>query len=378
MAVSLENAMSFGDAVKKMTAGQRGAPAPEARRPETPAAQAETVQQEEPEALEVQTSQAQGEAVDADLDPGESQALEPGGDLAVSEEPDGSEDTEDTWSLTDLAEALEMDEDSLRSATKVRIKVDGKESDVTLGELVKGYQLEAHTTNKSKALAEQRRAFEAEAIQQRQRFEQQAQALATQFQTAEQLLQEAWNAPDLRELEQDDPGEAALQRQKIQERFARLEYARAEARQRYEAETHRQFLEHLGRQSQMLQERYPDWEGQYRDRVQGVLNELQVRRDETHLWGDARVLGVLTELIQLREQVAKGTAVKGKANELRKRLQAKQVPAKLLKASKERGASAQRKTELDKLQKSFERATGTRAQLSAAARLMSARRKLKK
>lgn len=87
---------------------------------------------------------------------------------------------------------------------RYRVKVDGQESEVTLDELVKGYQREADYTKKTQSLAEQRKAVEAE----RQAVEQAKQlrdTYAQRLQIIEQALRSQAQGENLDELKETDP-----------------------------------------------------------------------------------------------------------------------------------------------------------------------------
>lgn len=87
---------------------------------------------------------------------------------------------------------------------RYRVKVDGQESEVTLDELVKGYQREADYTKKTQTLAEQRKAVEAE----RQAVEQAKQlrdTYAQRLQIIEQALRSQTQGENLDELKETDP-----------------------------------------------------------------------------------------------------------------------------------------------------------------------------
>jgi len=75
-------------------------------------------------------------------------------------------------SLSELAEAFEMETDALSEHLKVQIKVDGEIKEVTLGEAMKGYSREADYTQGKMRHAETVKAFEAEAVQSRTQWQQ--------------------------------------------------------------------------------------------------------------------------------------------------------------------------------------------------------------
>ncbi len=73
-----------------------------------------------------------------------------------------SEDEGEAIEAQDVEPAEAEDEQAEDNSDLYEVTVDGEKKQVTLNELVKGYQLEAHYTQKSQKLAEDRKAVEAE------------------------------------------------------------------------------------------------------------------------------------------------------------------------------------------------------------------------
>jgi hypothetical protein len=110
---------------------------------------------------------------------------------------------------------------------RYRVKVDGQESEVSLDELVKGYQREADYTKKTQTLAEQRKAVEAE----RQTVEQAKQlrdTYAQRLQIIEQALRSQTQGENLDELKETDPIGYAVKVAERSENEKRLYAIRAE------------------------------------------------------------------------------------------------------------------------------------------------------
>lgn len=105
------------------------------------------------------------------------------------------------------------------------IKVDGKDVAVTLDELQKGYSRHADYTQKTQALAEERRSLEAEAATMRTRNEQYAVLLDK---VEEGLKQLTPPEPDWDALRRDNPEEFAVQWAEHQRREEALKAVRSE------------------------------------------------------------------------------------------------------------------------------------------------------
>ncbi|MCG7904399.1 MAG: hypothetical protein JAY60_18480 [Candidatus Thiodiazotropha weberae] len=154
--------------------------------------------------------------------------------------------------LTD--DAVVVDDDGV----KIKAKIDGQESAVTLQELLKGYQLEGHVTQKSQKLAEERRAFEQEREAQKQEM---ATALGQVKQltdyTEQQLLAE-FNI-DWKSLRQNDPAEFSAKRQEFQERYAQIQQAKNSVVQQQQQLTEEQMAEVVQRERSRLLDAIPTW-----------------------------------------------------------------------------------------------------------------------
>ena len=246
---------------------------------------------------------------------------------------------------------------ALEGAT-LKIQASGQTLEVTPEDLVKSFQIKADQTKKYDAIAEQRRALEAESLQRHQAHEQRAQHLASQLDVAEQTITELWNSPELEEMRELEPGAWAAERQRIQEKYARIQQVRANAAQQYDQESQQQFQEHLRRESMVIEEKYPNWTTEYRAPVQKALAEIGVSGADRHLWGDSRFMLAMTELVQLRQQTATHKAASDDVAKLKKKLKSKGTPPKLLKPSKDKGPKAQKRARLETLRKRAEQAKG--------------------
>lgn len=145
---------------------------------------------------------------------------------------------EEPWipqTVDELAEGLGVDLDALK-AIKVKTKIDGVESDVPLGEVIKNYQLNKALTDRSEALAHQRKALEQAYQQFTVERETKLQDLTSWNQILETRLREQVAAVDWQQLREEDPAEYAAKRQEFTERIAEIETMKASM------ENHRQAL----------------------------------------------------------------------------------------------------------------------------------------
>jgi len=178
-----------------------------------------TEESEEPE-----TSPVSDEAqIESDDDESEDETIEP-------EEPEDDAERlelepEEFATLLGLeGDDISVDDDG---AVKVKVKIDGEESTVSLNDLRKSYQLEGHVTKKSMALAEEMKAFEQEADSARQNYATALNQAGALVQTLEQEMLSTFNNLDWQGLEQTDPGRYAAERQKYGERYQQVEQIKA-------------------------------------------------------------------------------------------------------------------------------------------------------
>jgi hypothetical protein len=172
------------------------------------------------EAIQPETPESAPEQDSEGVPPKEDEVAEDVPEQAEEKEP------EDKWfpeSIDQLAEALEVDLDALK-AIKIKTKVDGVESDVPLGEVIKNYQINKSLTERSEQLAHNRKVLEQAA----QEFQQQRDNQLAQWQTWNQVLEtrlrEQVAAVDWQQLREEDPAEYAAKRQEFTERIAEVEH----------------------------------------------------------------------------------------------------------------------------------------------------------
>lgn len=173
----------------------------------------------------------------------EAQAAKPEIELEAKSEPDPSQIQPEPGPEGAEPEAAELEGEGREEAktesgepdgSYVQVVVDGEERKVTVDELVKGYQQEASYTQRSQAMAEERRNFEA----QRQAA---AAELTDYYQGVEQLanqLRAEWmkampSPQEMDQLRQNDPAEWAARKEELKDREALLNAAASE-RQRLE------------------------------------------------------------------------------------------------------------------------------------------------
>ena len=158
------------------------------------------------EAASLLISPEQGqETEDAQQDEEILEAIEDG--IEGIEESESESDGDESEEEGESDEDEEQDEESEQPQT-VKVKVDGEEVEVTLDELKSGYSRTKDYTRKTQELAEQRKAFEAEATAIREERQVYGQLLN---QLHQQIQASQGQEPDWEYLRQTDPIEYSLQ-----------------------------------------------------------------------------------------------------------------------------------------------------------------------
>lgn len=171
---------------------------------------------------------------------------------------------------------VEQDEDGEpEEPTKYRVKAAGEEREVTLDELIKSYQLGTDYTKKSQAVAEERKAVEAE----KARIEE-ARYLRDQYaerlQVIEQMLNQQPETENLDYLKETDPIGYAVKVAELSQREKQLAQVRAE-QARIAEQQERERQEQLGQvvqaEARKLAEVIPD----YADPTKGETLRRELR-----------------------------------------------------------------------------------------------------
>ena len=178
---------------------------------------------------------------------------------AQSDEDEGEEPEEESNDESDGEE--QEDSEQEEQERTYRVKAAGEEKDVTLDELVKNYQLGADYTKKSQAVAEERKAVQAEyqAIQEAKQLRDQ---YAQQLQVIEQMLSRGEEPENLDYLKETDPIGYAVKVAELSQKEKQLSQVRAQQNQiRAQQEQDRQqWMANLVRQeSEKLATVLPDY-----------------------------------------------------------------------------------------------------------------------
>jgi len=180
------------------------------------------------------------------------------GDSEEAEEGQAEEQTEEVETSDEVEYSEESEEEQPKPRYKV--KASGEEVEVELDELIKGYQQGADYTKKSQALAEQRKALEAE----RQHLEyvkQERQAYAQKLQALDSFLSQQNQGVNLDVLKETDPIGYAVAVAEQSQREKQLAVVRNEQQrlaQQQQSEHHASLQNHLRQESEKLTSLIPE------------------------------------------------------------------------------------------------------------------------
>jgi hypothetical protein len=204
------------------------------------------------------------------------------------EQPEAQAEANDSEAESDEYEAQAEDESEVeqedgqdeQEQPRYRVKAAGEEKEVTLDELIKSYQLGTDYTKKSQAVAEERKAVEAE----RQRVEEAKQLrdqYAERLQIIEQMLNQQPETENLDYLKETDPIGYAVKVAEISQREKQLAQVQAERQriaQQQDQERQQQLSSVVQAEARKLAEAIPDYaDPQKGEAMRRELREFGVR-----------------------------------------------------------------------------------------------------
>lgn len=233
-----------------------------------------------------------------------------------------SEDSEEEYEETE-----EVEEEEVEEPPRYRVKAAGEEKEVTLDELVKGYQLGADYTKKTTEVAEQRKALEAErmAIEQAKQIRDQ---YAQRLQMMEEFLQQP--EEDIESLKDTDPIGYAVKVAERTQREKQLEAVRteqiriAQQQQAEQAQNLRGFIAHEAEKLAAVIPEYADKEKgqQLRSEIRSYAKSLGWSDEELSAVYDSRAVLTIYKAMQYDKLQQKKPAVTKKVSEAPKMVKA--------------------------------------------------------
>lgn len=244
----------------------------------------------------------------------ESQQDEGEGEESESAEAEGEQsDTDLTW-----AKALGVDDSQLvldddGNLKGIQVKVDGEVSTVGVKDLIAGYQLNKHVTQKSQALAEEKREFDTIRVNA-------SKALFEKLQQADQLvgylnqnLLSEFEGIDWNLLRAQNPGEYAAKVTDFQTKKAKLDQIQHALKSEGEQmtsqqmeEQQREYQKYLHGQYERVIEKNPQWADTERMKSDiasmgnFVNSTYEIRPEEFAMINDARHLEIIKDAMAYR------------------------------------------------------------------------------
>lgn len=211
---------------------------------------------------------------------------------------DEADDGEDAYDDDDDDEA-EVEEPT---ETLYTVKVDGKEVEVNLEEALKGYQRQEAFTKRSMELAEQRKAFAAEAAETKQlrdAYAQQLELLQTQLQQTNLTEEPDWTALKNEGYSTDDIFFAKTEWDKQQKQVQQVAAERQKIAQEQAQEQEQNLKQHLQNQRVEMLERIPEWkndetrEFERKEVIKYAQRRVGFSEEEISSASDARAIELL-------------------------------------------------------------------------------------
>lgn len=288
---------------------------------------------------------------DEDLDP------ETDNEEDVDEDdPEGDEEDEDENEDDNSAQELDPE-------TKVKVKVDGEEQEITLDELRNGYSRTQDYTRKTMQLSETRKALEAEKAEVGQALDSWRQALTQANQFLEAQLS-GRSEQDWQRLKSEDEYRYYQERDRehmLKERMNAIKAADEQAQQEQQQLSQQKFMQYREEQQEALKAKLPDWADETVARKEGqqILDygkTLGFTEQELNSLVDHRQILALRDAMKYR-QLQESRAKAGSKEKIRTR---KKQPLKPGAATQQPGTSnVKRRKAAKRLQETGSREAAT-------------------
>jgi len=238
-------------------------------------------------------------------------------DEAESTDTETDEDTDEEsedfiQNLAEFAEATEIPLEQLLSL-ETTAKVDGQEVTITLQEALNGFQRQSDYTQSTQALAEERKAFQAESLQAREVIERNNAVMANVMQQLQQMVVAPPDPAEMNRLRVEDTAEYNARLLEYQQKSQMFQQVVATAAQQYDAfhsqnqdKLTEQASEFLKAANEEMAKEVPGWNTQMRDQLQEWAGQTYgFSSDEMKLVVDPRTLRMARDAQAYREMRAK-------------------------------------------------------------------------
>ena len=210
--------------------------------------------------------------------------------VAETEPQDNATEAEEYEPQGDDSDAEQDSTEEEEEQPKYRVKAAGEEREVTLEELVRGYQLEADYTKKTQTLAEERKSVEAERVR-IQEATQLRDQYAQRLQMIEGMLQ-SQPQENLEALKETDPIGFAVkfaEQQQKEKQLAAIQAEQYRIAQMQQAEKSEILSKHVSSEAEKLSQAIPD----FKDKEKGEAVRKEIRSFAKSVgWSDQELSSV--------------------------------------------------------------------------------------
>ena len=252
--------------------------------------------------------QATGAAEPGDVDGDDDGEPDVRADDAETSDDDSDETAEETQhfeTLAELAEAAGVESiDDFTKAIKHKFKAAGEEREVTLADLISSHQQQAHVTQKSMMLSEQRRQNQMREQTRMQAFQHMADRLGQEYNAAHALIEAQMNSPLMRNLEDTDFEGYMRAKEYLNGQRQQIEQQYQATAQQIQAQEQQQRQVHLQEAQQQIMDAHPDWGPEHKALASSTFRSLGYTEQEIDTLSDPRAVLAIHELGALRKKVA--------------------------------------------------------------------------
>lgn len=231
-------------------------------------------------------------------------------------------------SLDDFLVKNKLDPDAFNKLSAT-VKIDGESKRVPLSDVLKSYQLEGHVNNKSIALSEQQKAWEAQRTQVQNQYTQELSTAQNLGKMAYNQLQGEFSTINWDQLKANDPIQWAIKSQEFQSRNAQIQNHLQQVSQAQEADRQRSEQDRLSalpKERERMLEQRPEW----RDDGKFKEAQTQMRAVASKLgFSDAELNGITDHRVILAlDMAARQAALQSAQPEALKKVRSAPIMAK--------------------------------------------------
>jgi len=221
------------------------------------------------------------------------------------------------------------DQEQVEEKPRYKVKASGEEIEVTLDDLIKGYQREADYTKKTQTLAEQRKQVESErqVIEQAKTERDQYQARLALIETALKSREPQENLEALKETDPIGFAVKVAEQTQRERQLQAIQLERARIAQQQQAEQTQNLNSHLATEAQKLAEAIPEYADeqksvQVKKDIRDYAKKIGWSDEELASVYDSRAVLTLYRAMQYEKLMGNKATVTKKVNEAPKMLKA--------------------------------------------------------